>query len=266
MIEAKEMIEVRTRLVKKSNELIQKGRFNLSVQEQRVVLFLISKIKPWDEDFKEYSFTVAEFCKVCGLDPNNGGNYKQIKAVIKSLRDKSIWGLTQNGEETLLSWIEKPYLDKKKGTIRIRFDQDMKPFLLFLLENYTSYELIWTLRFRSKYSIRLYEYIKSIHYNERSEYQRELSLSEFRAVTGAEQYTQWKNLNARVLQPALREINAFSDKNIDFETVLNKNKVVGIRFSISTKNPYQKAKLYNYLSKDLGFNQLIFEGFEDMYK
>ena len=42
--------------VYKRNDMIQKARFSLSVQEQRAVLYAISKIKP--DDIKEH-FTLA---------------------------------------------------------------------------------------------------------------------------------------------------------------------------------------------------------------
>ena len=56
--------------------------------------------------------------------------------------DKSVWIKLDEDEETLLRWIEKPYVNKKSGTIKIRLDEDMKPFLLQLKENFTQYELL----------------------------------------------------------------------------------------------------------------------------
>ena len=41
-----EKIDQQYALVVKSNELIRKNRFSLSLTEQRIVLYLISKIKP----------------------------------------------------------------------------------------------------------------------------------------------------------------------------------------------------------------------------
>ena len=42
--------------VNKSNDLIQRSRFNLSLQEQKIILYLISQITPYDHDFKLYEF------------------------------------------------------------------------------------------------------------------------------------------------------------------------------------------------------------------
>ena len=99
--------ELRGKTVVKANELIQKSRFNLSLQQQKIVLYLISQITPYDEDFKLYEFSISEFCRVCGIDETSGKNYQDLKAAIKEIADKSLW-ITLEDEETLLRWIEKP--------------------------------------------------------------------------------------------------------------------------------------------------------------
>ena len=116
-------ITVRDKSVVKANDLIQKSRFSLSLLQQKIVLYLISQITAFDTDFKEYEFDIREFCQVCGIDFDNGGNYGYLKEQIKAIADKSLWIKIQD-EETLLRWIEKPYINKKNGTIRIRLDDN----------------------------------------------------------------------------------------------------------------------------------------------
>ena len=135
-------LELRNKTVVKANQLIQKSRFNLSLQQQKIVLYLISQITPYDEDFKLYEFSIVEFCKVCGIDETNGKNYRDLKQAIKEIADKSVWIEIAEDEETIVRWIEKPYINKKDGVIKIRLDNDMKPFLLQLKENFTQYELL----------------------------------------------------------------------------------------------------------------------------
>ena len=122
-------LAIRDNRVTKANELIQKSRFNLSLQQQKIVLYLISQITPYDEDFKLYDFSIPEFCRVCGIDCNNGKNYKDLKTALKEIRDKSIWVTLPDGRETTLAWIEKPYIEPKNGVVQVRLDKDMKPYL-----------------------------------------------------------------------------------------------------------------------------------------
>ena len=96
-----QILEIRNKTVIKANDLIQKSRFNLSLQQQKIVLYLISQITAFDEDFKLYEFSIAEFCKVCGIDDTSGKNYTDLKQAIKDIADKSLW-ITIEDEETLL--------------------------------------------------------------------------------------------------------------------------------------------------------------------
>ena len=249
---------VKDQSVFKSNDLIQKSRFNLSLQEQKILLYLISQITPYDEDFQLYEFSVSDFCRICGMSPTAGGNYTELKSAIKSICDKSLWIQLAEGEETLLRWIEKPYINKRSGTIKIRLDKDMKPFLLQLKENFTSYELIFTLKFSSKYSIRLYELICSIHYHDLETYKRNYGLDELRQLLGAENYTTWQALKERVLVPAMNEINKFSDKNLSINPIKKPHSrgIIGVELVVSSKDSIQALKLRNEIERDFGYDQL----------
>lgn len=74
-----EIIESREMFVAKSNALIQRSRYSLTLQQQRILLFLISKIKPTDTPEETYTFSIEEFCKVCGITASTGDYYKTIK-------------------------------------------------------------------------------------------------------------------------------------------------------------------------------------------
>lgn len=249
-------LELRNKTVTKANDLIQKSRFNLSLQQQKIVLYLISQITPYDEDFKLYKFSIAEFCRVCGIDDNNGQTYRELKTAIKEIADKSLWVSIDEKRETLLRWIEKPYIDASSGTIQLRLDNDMKPFLLQLKENFTSYELLWTLHFKSKYTIRLYELVKSIHFHELECYQRRYSVEELKRLLDGEVYKEYRDFKRRALVPAVQEINQYSDKSISFEEIRRGRKVLGIEFSISSKDSLEAVKIRSDIEKEMGFNQM----------
>lgn len=249
-------LEIRNHTVVKANDLIQKSRFSLSVQQQKIVLYLISQITQFDTDFKLYEFSIVDFCKVCGIDYESGKNYQDIKDAIQDIANKSIWVQLNEDDETLLRWIEKPYINKKSGTIKIRLDEDMKPFLLQLKENFTQYELLWTLHFKSKYTIRLYELIKSIHFRELETYTREYKLDELRRLLDAETYTTYQTFKTRVLIPAVNEINNYSDKNLSYEPLKRGRSVYSIRFTIGTKDALERLKLQSDIEKEFGLDQM----------
>lgn len=224
----------------KSNDLIQKSRFNLSTQQQKIVLFIISQIEKNDEKLKLYQFKITEFCELCGIEPK-GNNYNLLKTAIKDISDKSIWITLENGKETLIRWIEKPYIDEKSGTIQIKLDEDMKPYLLQLKERFTEYELIYTLNFKSKYAIRLYEYLKSIHYKKLQPYTQTINIDNFQKMLDST-YKNFKDFHTRVLKAAQKEINEYSDIIFNYELKKSGRKITDIIITVETKQP---DKRYN---------------------
>lgn len=250
-----EEMQALTRQVVKSNDLIQKSRFSLSLQQQKIILYVISNVTPYDEDFKFYEFSVQDFCRVCGID-TGGGNYTALKAAILEIKNKDSLWVMLDGKYKTLDWISKAVIDPGSGTVKIRLDEDLKPFLLQLKDNFTSYELIWVLHFKSKYTIRLYELIKSIHFHDLDEYTREYTLDDLRRMLDAEKYTAWIHLRQRVLEPAIKEINEYSDKNVIMEPIKKARAVVSVRFTITSKDTLETEELRDRIMKEMGYEQM----------
>jgi len=194
----RKITEIRNYKVVKANELIQKSRYNLQVQEQKIILYLISKIKPENMDLKEHLFEIKDFCKICGLDDTSGANYKYIKQTLKDLRDKSIWLKLENGAETTLAWIDKVTIFENSGTVIVKIDDMMKPYLLQLKEHFTQYELLYTLGMKSQYSIRLYELLKSYEF----QHEKLFEIEELKIRLSAETYNRFPDFKRRVLTPS----------------------------------------------------------------
>ena len=157
----KSISKQQTYFVVKDNALIQRTRYSLSLQQQKLLLFMISKIKPTDEPYTDYSMSIRDYCRVCGLDYDNGGNYAYIKHSLKSLADQSMWMRMNSGRHILLRWLDRVIIDENSGTIIFSFHRDMFPYLLNLQECYTSYSIMNVLSMRNSYSIRLYELMRS---------------------------------------------------------------------------------------------------------
>ena len=234
-------IPQRYNTIVKANELIQKSRFSLSAQQQKIVLFIISQINPFDDDFKEYEFRIPEFCKVCGID-TKGNIYEEIRQQIKDIADKSIWIELDSGAETLVRWIEAPTIEQNSGKIKININKNMKPFLLRLQEKYTQYDLIYTLNFKSKYSIRLYEYLKSIHFNKFKQYQATIDIDKFQTMLDSP-YKTFRDFNVNVLKSAHKEINSLSDIIFDYELDRQGRKVIAIKITVTIKDTIDRLHI-----------------------
>jgi len=225
-------------LVIKRNDLIQKSRHRMDLQEQKVILFLISKVKPHDKNFTEQVFSISEFCEVCGLDNKSGGNYSCIKKTLQSIRDRSIWITLDDGSETTLAWINRVHIEKHSGIVQLKLDEMLKPYLLELQENFTQYELLNILTMQSQYSIRLYELLKSYEYRKIISFE----IDELKHMLFAENYQLHNDFKKRVIDIAIREINALTDISVTYEFIKVGRKFSQISFTICHKYMLEKFK------------------------
>ena len=245
-------LDIRKKCIRKANVLIQKGRFSLSIQQQKIMLLLLSRIGPHDKEFHVCSFKILEFCRVCGL-VKSGTNYEKIKDQIKGLCDEVIWLKSSDREGTLrIRWLEQPRISFDGGTVELRLNEQLKPYLLGLKKNFTEYPLIYPLAFRSKYSIRLYELICSLHYDEMKEYKKNFSLDELREAIGCEGYSDFRAFRRRVLDKSVSEINEHSNKTVTYEAITQGRKIVSVELTISAKDSLEAARIHSEIEHELG--------------
>ena len=225
-------------LVVKSNDLIQRNRFELSLPEQKTVAYICSMIQPMQPEESgfqlEYEFKIREYCKICGIDYDNGKNYQDVKATLKKLRDKSMWLTLPDGSETTVGWLAKATTNKKSGIAHIKLDEDMVPYLFDLKQKFTQYQLYNVLGMKSAFSVRIYELMKSYSFRHTIIFERN-ELKELLMVEHVKSYVNYKDFRVKVLEKAQTEINELTDINIEFEPIKTGRKVTSIKFIIEEK-------------------------------
>ena len=240
--------------VAKSNELITKARYDLTLSEMRLFAFILSKVKPTDTAGQYYSFNFKDFLKVCGMSERSGKNYEIVKAGLKKLADKSFYMLDDNGVDVLCRWIDKPHIDRRSGRVTVKLDEDMAKYFIGLTENYTQYVLLYTLPMSSAYSMRLYEALKSQAFTKRYE----VSIDELKGVLACP-YSAFKDIRRRSLDVAINEINKYTDIKVTWEPIKAGNKVVKVRFRIKTKSNMEKSITMNRNSGELDQQMTIYD-------
>lgn len=227
--------------VVKSNELIQSGRFSMTVQQNKVLLYLISQIKPSDSGQETYFFSVDDFCRTCGIDHTNGKNIINAKKALNALDSMSIWVQLPDNTEMRLRWLDRIKLNKNTNMFEITFHRDMLPYLYDLQSRYTSYTLANALTMESKYGIRLYELLKS--YQHMREHKITFALSELKKRIDADKYERFPDFRRYVLDTALEDINECSDISVEYEPYSTSGKqrgFDGITFTISDPTALDK--------------------------
>ena len=202
--------------VYKSSEMVQRGRLNLSLQEQRCVLFAISHIKPGDDIFKEYKISLKLFYEVFGIRDQS---YTRLKELLVNLSSKA-WIIPMASDpdtECVVHWFSTLRTNKKSGVVTVKFHEDMMPYLLNLAENgafYTHYALRFILPMTSQYSIQLYELLKSY---QRNNIRWTFEIDELKKKLCCSNYKDFCDFRRRVLEPATDEINKFGDFRVSYE-------------------------------------------------
>ena len=204
----------RNQYVVKANDLIQQSRYIMPVAQSKMLLLMISKIKPLDEIGETYWISILEFCKICNLECDSGKNYSVAKKAIKALADQSIWVKQPNGNEVLLRWLDRVEFDKASTGFKITFNRDMLPYLYDLRTRYTRYCLDNVLTMDSKYGIRLYELLKSYQFMGNK---ITFSVEELRTRMNITAYERYPDFRRFVLETAVNDINECSDIAVSYE-------------------------------------------------
>lgn len=232
-----ELANKRGQLVVKHNDLIQKGKNNLTLTQQKLIAYVISLIKPTDTELKKYEINVSDFCELCGIDRNYF--YSEFKDIIDDIDNKAFWIDTE--EKTFkFRWFLKAEYIRNKGKVLLLLDDDIKAYLLGLKERYTAYELYNILAMKSKYSVSVYELYKSYAYKT----EQTFDIDELKYLLSAEHYTNFKDFRTRVLEVAIKDINLYTDLSVSYDVIKRGRKVVKVKFNIKRKPALERLQGY----------------------
>jgi len=253
--EDKKQINQYTSIVKKSNIAIRKARYSLSLQQQKVLCYLISELQETDTHETEKIFNIKAF-----YDFMEVGNkdYDKVRQALKALSDKSWWVKSDTGEDILVRFLNTVRTDKRTAKVRIKFHEDMLPYLQHLKTEYTRYKLWYVMTMRSEYSIRLYELLKSVAGKQVWNFK----VDELKKIFMCENYARFNDLRKRVIDPAVTEINEKTDINVTYE--LGKYGESGkaytdIEFTVEYKTDNERLDVDRLIRAELD-GQVSFDG------
>ena len=256
-----EIVESREYIVAKGNEIIQRARYDLKLQELKVFSFCVSRIKPTDEVNQIYTFTINECCKVLGIETNNGKNIDDIKQCLKKLRDTSFYLTLEDGSETTVGWLGKVWINQGSGKIRVKFDETLQDYLIKLWDrgNYTQYKLMCALPMTSAYSIRIYEILRSEFKGKEEKKVVRLDLSEIKRKLGCEHYVRFPDFRRKVLTKAVQEINMYTDIEVTWLPVTQGRKVIEIDFSMKLRDVWDRSQALNRANRAIHGQLTIYD-------
>lgn len=238
--EAPEVQEIE--VIRKGNQLIE-ARYNLNLNQQRLLMELLPQISPYDEDFRDYRINISAFAKRWEMELNKEV-YKRVQEMLESLVIEPLKFMS--GDDVFsTAWLSSVKYRTGRGYADVSFHPDLKPVLLMLKTKYTEYELQAIEKFKGKYSSRFYEWLISFKYKgSGGKFYRILTVSEIREKLGfkKDEYKYFKDLKVRIIEPAIKEINDHSDlKILDIEYIKNGRSFDEIKITAEPKTQKQLA-------------------------
>ena len=216
--------------VVKHNSLVNaKGKYQYSVNQLKLVCHLIANIKPNEEDFETKYIALKEL----GFVGENSENYTYFKEEFVRLLEMPF---KIPNSKYWVNWFSA--LAFENGVIEYRFDPALKPFLLNLKENFTSYHLSNVMNLKSNYAILTFELLAQA----RNQGYRNITIKEYRELLKIPD----SYLNAdilRLLKKVQKEIKDRTNLQFDFAfkkmgkafhsinfVVKNNKKVAGVTY------------------------------------
>ena len=219
------MEDKKNAIAKIENEFVLKAHYSLSATEQKLILYLASRINPQeDELFHKQIVPVKSLEKLFSSEDTKrwGSVYSYLENICDRLLTQTI-RFTQpvilNNEERIIkggiNWFQHILIvenKQKEKSIEFMFSDMMKPFLLEL-NKYVKLNTLEIMDLRGKYSVRMYQVFKAERERTRKHkpasnlgYELE-ELKSFLGVSG--KYKTLPNFRRRVLEPMIEEINNF---------------------------------------------------------
>ena len=185
-------------LVVQSNKLIE-SRYSLTVGEQRLILAMVARIHPNDEDFFRYEITLRELAELMNVDLPYA--YHEINRITERLMERVLHIPQEDGDLLKIHWVSTAL--HRKNSVVLSFAPDLKPYLLRLKKEFTKCDLITVTQFQSIYSIRIYQLLKQY----RKIGHREFRVDELKEILGLKktQYSAFKDFRRWVLNQAKKE-------------------------------------------------------------
>ncbi len=225
-------------VVKKHNNII-KAKGELSSTAQKMLAMLISMVRSDDSEFQEYALSINNYRKEIGSSNKDTEFY--VKQAEELMRNPF------RIEKKLFNWCSKVDWGKLDGYIVFSIHNDLKPYLLNLQKNFTTYNIVNILSLRGDYSPRLYEYLlmewnefksnyKKRHNKTPKSYTIELEIGWLREHLGISKGYRYNDIKRQIIEVAKKQFLAKTDIQIDYTEEKIGRRVNSLKITIRGNN------------------------------
>ena len=168
----------------------------------------------------------------------------QLRDSLRTLQTTLVCAAGGGGEEMTVQMLGGTNLDRsdrQRGVLRYEFSKMLVPILRDS-EIYTRMEVKVLSAFTSKYALSLYEALAArVNLRKTTETVEVDRLRQWLGVAHGK-LKRWQDLRRKALEPAVREVNAYSPISVEAEPVKRGRKVAAVKISWSKKKPFSPAE------------------------
>ena len=229
---------------------IVKGKQEMTLTEARIIRLLITQAVKEDTDLKTYMCRIQDLANFLNIPPNN--LYRDVKTICENLLKRILRININDGKRSweAFQWVQYAKYDGNTGTVILKLSEQIAPYVLELNSWFTQYKLENILEFNSFYAIRLYELLKCEEGIAREyRYEFVFSIDYLREIFCCEKkFVKNNDFTTKVIMTGVREINAKSDIEIDFEPIKSGRKINSLKFYLSynINNNFKRKTELNY--------------------
>ncbi|MEL6255712.1 MAG: replication initiation protein [Bacteroidota bacterium] len=227
-MENAQVIDAPGSLVVKGNQLIN-SRYTLSLAEMRIFLLILVQIGKNDQEFKRYRIRIRDYAEAIGS--RSKSIHKELKNTVRNMLDRKLYIPKDKGGWLQMNLIASGEYIPEDGILEIEITPKLRPYLLGLKDNFTTYDIKNVLSMQSFYSVRIYEMLKKEVYHGRG---LDIRVEELREKLdiGQTQYKSYNLFKKRVILQAQKELLAKSDLSFEFDEIKEGRRVARIFFKI----------------------------------
>lgn len=221
------------RKISKSNELVE-ASYNLTLWEQRLILAALSGLDSRKEISRDVVLTSSEYAELMQIPVKNA--HRELYQATEKLYERSVI-IKHDDHIEEFRWIQKKAIyHKGEGKVSFTWSEDILTYISQLERRFTQYRLADVAKLNTSYAIRIYELL--MRFNQTHE--RWIKLEDFKSLLQLEnKYQLFRDLNKRVIKPAIKEINQSSNLEVFYSTKKQGRKVVGLQFDFQEKKQTQ---------------------------
>lgn len=207
----------------------------VTTRAHKVSRLIISLINPEDDDLRLYRIDIATLKSYLGYkaDSPNGRFYQDLKDIAHRLNKQPI-EIRPEAKRVLTAYFISSFeINYKTSEVIFEISGQLKPFLMQLKKNFTSFDLENIPRLSSGYSIRLYELLCQYKPLGKRTFH---DLDQLQLMLGSA-YDKYSHFKARVLEPTRKDITKNTNITFEYKELKEGKRVTGLTFHIGDNIP-----------------------------